>query len=83
MWRIPPGIELCWKRWDDDLIVFNPASGRTHLLNPLAGEALRAIEESPADIESLTKRLAALVAETNGLDFDELGLIEPVDGARQ
>ena len=44
-----------WRVWGDENVLFNPASGDTHLLDPLSGEVLRLLESRPmseADCES-------------------------------
>ena len=87
VWRLPVGAELLWQTWDDEVIVFNTASGQTHLLDALSAAALREIEDQPGSVD----RLADRVAERFELDtdvllqrltevcarFDELGLVEP------
>ncbi len=84
---MPTDVELLWQSWDDEVIVYNTASGQTHLLDALSGEALKEIESRPGTIPQLAKRLS----DTLGLDsralvdrlavicnhFDNLGLAEP------
>jgi PqqD family protein of HPr-rel-A system len=87
-WEVPERNELAWRVWDDELFVYNTASGQTHHLNRLAGEALRSIEAEPAQAHELVRRLAnhfAVAAESPSLqtidrlihELDELGLIAP------
>jgi PqqD family protein of HPr-rel-A system len=89
-WRVLPSFELHWRddpSWGDSAVVFHPGSGDTHLLNPLAAEALHALSESPLDAGELTQHLALrmegasseLAAQLRQLlqEFDDLGLIEP------
>ena len=40
-------------------MVFDEGSGDTHLLDPLAAEFLRVLEESPGDVSGLVRRLVA------------------------
>lgn len=40
-WRISKGARLHWRQWDDEFVVYNAASGDTHVLNIIAAEALR------------------------------------------
>ena len=47
IWRVPPGNMLAWRGWDDEFLVYNTASGQTHHLNFLAGEALRSLVAEP------------------------------------
>ena len=85
-WAVPKG--LAWRIWDDEFLVFNTASGQTHHLNLLAGEALRSLEAEPARTPELVRRLASQfeIAEDSPLlqaidrlihELDELGLIAP------
>jgi PqqD family protein of HPr-rel-A system len=79
---------LLWQSWDEDeVIVFNRASGQTHLLDAFSAAVLRRIELAPA---TKTDLISYFVAEL-GLDddplsdrlngvcqrFEELGLAEP------
>ena len=87
-WGLPEDVGLLWKSWDEEVIVFNQASGQTHLLDALSAEVLRELEQRPRTIIDL----AALFADRYELDskelgerltgicrrFDELGLAEPV-----
>ena len=69
-------------------MVFNPLSGRTHVLDVVAGEILTLIAAAPAAPGDLNRdvaefleveddeKLAAMV-ETTLARLDELGLIEP------
>ena len=88
IWRLPNGVSLLWQSWDEDeVIVFNRASGQTHLLDAFSAAVLRQIEAAPATIPELRRHFAT------GLDldesllhdrlsascarFDQLGLAEP------
>jgi PqqD family protein of HPr-rel-A system len=86
VWRVPPGSVLAWRAWDDEFLVYNTASGHTHHLNLLAGEALRSLEAEPGSASDLVCRLAGQfeIAEDSPplqmidrliREFDELGLI--------
>ena len=58
-WRIPPDLELHFRSWDEEFIVYNSGSGDTHLLTALAAEILLALQESPAAAADLSRRVAA------------------------
>jgi PqqD family protein of HPr-rel-A system len=88
VWRLPAGASLLWQSWDEDeVIVFNRASGHTHLLDAFSAAVLRRIEAAPTTMPELRRSLAADL----GLDeivlgdrvpevcrrFDQLGLAEP------
>jgi len=88
-WKVIDACEFRWRIWDNQFVVYNPASGDTHLLNQVAGEALRCLQEAPADAAELTRRVAVrtdiqvdaqLLAKINDFldELAELGLIELV-----
>jgi len=88
VWGVPPDNMLAWRLWDDEFLVYNTASGQTHHLNFLAGEALRSLEAEPGSAAELVRRLADRfeIAEDSPplqmidrliRDLDELGLIAP------
>ncbi|WP_043460139.1 HPr-rel-A system PqqD family peptide chaperone [Azohydromonas australica] len=56
-----PAGTLHWRRWDDEeeMVVFDTASGSTHLLSPAAAEVLLALLEAavPQDAAQLAQRL--------------------------
>ena len=87
-WAVPEANALAWRIWDDEFLVYSAASGETHHLNLLAGEALRSLEAEAAQGRELAHRLADLfeIAEDHSLlqmidrlirELDELGLIAP------
>jgi PqqD family protein of HPr-rel-A system len=88
VWTVPVGNLLVWRAWDDEFLVYNTASGQTHHLNLLAGEALRSLEAEPGSASDLVCRLAdqfEIAVDSPPLrtidrlirEFDELGLIAP------
>ncbi len=90
VWRVASRTPLRWRGWDGEWVVYHPDSGDTHLLDPLAAEALRSLEASPAGAAALVERLAGGTDATAAEElpaaverllraFDEVGLIEPVD----
>ena len=87
-WEVPSANRLAWRIWDDEFLVYNTASGQTHHLNLLAGEALRSLEVEPAQTRELVRRLAnqfEIAEDSPPLqmidrlihELDELGLIAP------
>ncbi len=56
-WRDPIG-ELCWVERDDFCAVFDPASGETHLLNPLPALLLQHIGHEPRSVPQLLADIA-------------------------
>ena len=88
LWRLAAASPLPLRIWDGEVVVYNPLSGDTHLLDVLTGELLRAFVAGPAPLASLRKAAAAFleVADDDQLArhvgqalaaLDELGLIEP------
>ena len=87
-WTVSPPRQLLWRSWDEELVVFDPLSGDTHVLNPLAAEVLQVLESQAMDGEGLSQHLA-LAMDTQPNDtlrkhiqllltkFVSLGLIEP------
>jgi PqqD family protein of HPr-rel-A system len=84
-WKVP---RLIWKSWDEEVVVFNLASGYTHFLNPVAAQALKILEQEPLSADELSQRLAlsdGLASDKQLIElvknllskFDEMGLIEP------
>ena len=87
MWRVPEDWRLEWRHWGALHVVYNPASGDTHLLNAIPAYVLRSLETKARTIEEL-KDLAfnfhqttddALSSDIEALvtELDDLGLIAP------
>jgi PqqD family protein of HPr-rel-A system len=87
-WRLPNGVSLLWHSWDEDeVIVFNRASGQTHLLDAFSAAVLRRIEASPSTLAELKRYFARGFALDEDIlserlnvvcrRFDQLGLAEP------
>jgi PqqD family protein of HPr-rel-A system len=55
-WKIWKDCTLRWREWNGEFVVYNTGSGDTHLLDELSGNTLKAIEESPATLLSLSSR---------------------------
>lgn len=88
IWRLPRGVSLLWQSWDEDeILVFNRASGQTHLLDAFSAAVLRRIEACPGTILDLKRYFASgFELEEDVLSgrvevvcrrFDQLGLAEP------
>jgi PqqD family protein of HPr-rel-A system len=62
---------LEWAHWEEESVLYDPRSGRTHLLDPVSSEVLVALQERPRTAEELAGHLAGLL----GHEADEnLGL---------
>ena len=44
-WSINPACRLHWRHWDDRYLLFNAASGQTHLLTEMGANVLFALQE--------------------------------------
>ena len=88
VWRLNLAPQLPLRIWDGDVVVYNPLSGDTHLLDVLTGELLRLIIAGPATVTALREAAATLLEvpddDTLGQHvgqalaaLDESGLIEP------
>ena len=89
-WTLAPNADLQWRSWEGEAIVFHPPSGDTHILHPLAAQALRYLEHHHADAAMITAHIAdAFELESNDdlhrqmeqcvAQFVELGLIVDVE----
>ncbi|HAT50588.1 MAG: HPr-rel-A system PqqD family peptide chaperone [Nitrospirae bacterium] len=86
-WRRNPGTVLRIVCFDHNNVLFNPASGSTHLVNDLVLDILDALAHAPADGLELAQRLQLEASEDGILlelerilqNLDQLGLIMPVD----
>ena len=76
-WKVPQECRLEWRSFGSLHIVFNPASGDTHLLNAVSAAVLRSLEETPSTIDELQARSNATDVEALIEELDELGLIAP------
>jgi len=88
VWRLPDGVRLSWKVFDDEIVVFNAFSGQTHLLDGFSAAVLEEIEHAPAPLDALAARLAgrfdlddatALAERLDAVlaEFDRQGLADP------
>ena len=56
--QLPPAVDLHWRHWDSDWVVFDTASGFTHQMDELTACALRCVEGGPVSDETLIAELA-------------------------
>lgn len=57
-WRTIGDDALEFRRWDEEVIVYNALSGDTHLLAPSAAEILLTLQNETLDMLSLARLLA-------------------------
>lgn len=60
--QICPISSFHWASWDDEYVVFDEASGQTHLLDPVKAYVLDALSDGPASVESLAPTLLGALA---------------------
>jgi PqqD family protein of HPr-rel-A system len=60
-WKIVPDATLYWKVWNDQCVVFNSASGETHLLDPIPALLIRQLAAGLSDTEELVVETARLL----------------------
>jgi len=87
-WRMPREFSVLLRSWGDETVAYHDGSGDTHLLGPVEAAAIRALQESPANVEDLTRQVASdlnvpadteLATHLTALvrEFHKLGLVEP------
>jgi PqqD family protein of HPr-rel-A system len=79
---VPEDCRLEWREWGAFHVVFNPASGDTHLLNALAAFVLTTLERKAATLEELERLVSDSGAPAGDVEalvreLDELGLVAP------
>ena len=88
-WVLNPDCRLYRRHWEQDYLLFNAASGQTHLLNEIGIQTLDWLAETPLSAGELVSSLVAEfdLQEDDQLHdyisqtltaFDELGLVVPV-----
>jgi PqqD family protein of HPr-rel-A system len=88
-WRVISKIDLRWKFFHGQYVVYNGHSGHTHVLDPVAALLVQVLTDDSCETGELAKRLGALlkvdVTESFCVKLDEtlsqlddVGLIEPV-----
>lgn len=86
-WQVATENELLCRSWDDEFVVYNGATGDTHLLGLVAAQVMLKLQQTPADAVSLAEWIALMqqiepddefvfFIEKILTDFDNLGIIE-------
>ena len=86
-WQIAAENELLYHSWDDEFVVYNGATGDTHMLGLVAAQVMLKLQQMPADAISLAAWIASLqqiepddefelFIEQILTDFDNLAIIE-------
>lgn len=58
-WRPRSPLDLHWRDWGGDSVVYDAADGQTHQFSPLAAAVMAWLEERPLSVAELTAALAA------------------------
>ena len=69
LWTRSIGSELHWASWDRDEVIYDAASGDTHLLDPITALLLKRLQSAPANTGELADLVAAELKVDSG---DEL-----------
>ena len=70
LWMVPAEVQLEWRTWGESSVVFNQASGDTHLLDSVAAEVLERLETRSASIDELCERFRELMEPPPDTDHD-------------
>ncbi len=87
LWQCDVYSDLIARRWEDEVFLFNPHTGNTHILNDLGWQVLSACAEAPQPEQVLRELLVNDLGDQSGEDLDaaldahldqlfRLGLIE-------
>lgn len=57
LWQIAPGHALLLHTWGDEYVIFDKASGDTHLVSEPAGSLLECLQLGSASFEHLAKHV--------------------------
>jgi len=62
-WRPVAPHALAWRQWNDDVVLYNDATGSTHQLGPLGGEVMLCLLRHPAglDVAALARDMSAII----------------------
>jgi len=74
-WSLLSGTALHWRRWGEETVVYNAASGDTHLLGVPEAVVLGRLEAQACNVPELVGHLAQAL----GLDADDDELYFYVD----
>lgn len=65
-WRTVGGESLRWRCWSGDYVVFNPASGQTHMMDILSGHILQTIKDrAPVSLDEICAEVSTFLEVDN------------------
>ena len=59
VWSRNPAIPLLWRRWDEETVVYDDASGDTHLLDEVTMTLLLRVAAGPVSDDAVIEQAAA------------------------
>ena len=70
-WRAVAPHALAWRRWDDDVVLYNDATGSTHQLGPLGDEVMLCLLRHPAgiDVAALARDMTSILESPDELQL--------------
>jgi len=54
-WQIVSGVELVWKVWGDEHLIYHSGSSDVHLLSPIVAKIVRDLQNAPIELTDLAK----------------------------
>jgi PqqD family protein of HPr-rel-A system len=58
IWRLASLVDLHWRRWDEEWVVFDAGSGKTHKIDTLTAVTLMVLESGPASAAAIEAAVA-------------------------
>ncbi|MCP4993770.1 MAG: HPr-rel-A system PqqD family peptide chaperone [Gammaproteobacteria bacterium] len=71
-WYCEVYSRLLWRTWEEEVFLFNPRTGNTHILNRLSNSILNACANSPLTIQDISRHLASDTPEFQSTGSDDL-----------
>ncbi|TCV84157.1 HPr-rel-A system PqqD family peptide chaperone [Sulfurirhabdus autotrophica] len=89
MWQVAKNASLHFHSWNDEFVVYNSASGDTHLLGMLAAQSVIRLQDAPSNISDLLDTISQLLQiqpddelkemiEKTLIDLSCLGIVENI-----
>ena len=75
-YRLNPATSLHWATWDDEYVVFDEGSGRTHQMDSVRAFVLNSLYEGVQNFDKLLSELTSIPSLTH--DFHLIELLEAI-----
>jgi PqqD family protein of HPr-rel-A system len=69
VWKVEGESRFHFRRWGDECVAYDNATGDTHLLDPVAAELLVSLQQAAATTEELVQRVASRLGTEAGSDL--------------